>query len=576
MGDTVSNQNRVIATQGSGHKPMTAGATDVCMMPGKPETAAPFSNNIASDPHLHGGTNSQRTTIGQDKIWVDGGRVGTPGAGPSSPDHPPQTMGVATGTPYKREAWNTSASGDLYVEGRGVVRSSDTTMQNGGNTTGQTDGSNLSVEKEQDAEFFENACKLVKLEGTTTGDEPVSLGKRSPNSAVDDYLHIHESEEVEFTVERVDTTSGSAAPAGVCALRPEHTIWRARRTGGNRDPMVKAEDSTDTFTVDTSLTDFGVDGIVDIKAGVLEVDWAAIVRLWRFEKYPTKIAVSATSCSGVKTAEIELKPKKGPYTFTFEFENENPSGPSPNKTKLSDNNTFRALMIAIAILKPGLQILEKVATLSSNIRYQCVFLEKSKIVLGISYERCTKSGSRWGVSYTPAHIRRVYQLDLSFAPLIKFLIEGNIALVDVVQAWAPGIGTWVSKFLKKIKASGVRADLGVKLELTIGGQFGLDQHMEFLGSATSVYATFAITFYLRVTLELAVAEAWVLAEVKGSVRFFLAPPKEAGALASAGYQGKVEFEVEFGGKAWIFEAKKKFKVWEFAPDPKEYQLPPPG
>jgi hypothetical protein len=128
----ITNHDKQIATTKSGHTATTKTAKDVHKNVDNPDDTAPFKNFVKSDKLVNA---SKITFFGKGKVWL--GPVSK--LIPSDPDHPDWNPGVVS-KKYKHEAKATSWSPDLYVEGKFVVRTGDTTTQNKKNTTGVVQG----------------------------------------------------------------------------------------------------------------------------------------------------------------------------------------------------------------------------------------------------------------------------------------------------------------------------------------------------------------------------------------------------------------------------------------------------
>ena len=125
---TVSNQNLTVVTKGTPHVAV-ATAPDECFVPGKP-TAQPFPNFVPSCLLLKGKTDT--VFIERFPILTMKGELGPV----SFPAHEGTRGGRRSGT-YRMEANPTCGSLDVFIEGCAVIRCSDTTTQNHGNTEGR-------------------------------------------------------------------------------------------------------------------------------------------------------------------------------------------------------------------------------------------------------------------------------------------------------------------------------------------------------------------------------------------------------------------------------------------------------
>ncbi len=573
---TVSNQKRAIATRGTMHKATTFAPSDVCLDPAS-GTTVPGVNYIYTKNKLDPGTNSQRTFIKRFRIWIDGGAVGKPGGTDSLPPHPPHVIGVRTQVPYLKAAWNSTCSRDVLVEARGVVRTGDFTHQNLRNTTGTVDGSELEPDRDPTEEYFANACKIMKLEGKSSGKEGHALYKKSKKAKKSDYLHVFEGDTIDLEVERWDTTAKPGGVVTTCALTPDHAHWTATRTGGGFEEMEETG-TGDTFTVPATLTDLGMDLPSSVsltaKAGPVSVEWSQLVKFWRAQQSPAEINVRALSCGGGQTANIVVKPK-GDVTFKIAFEKETPEGGSPNERAIGDNNTARTLFLCLAMLKPPLAVLKAVSNISSNIKFDYSFLDGVSIEFKMGYKRCTEDTTRRGDSFTKAHIRPNWSIALELDPLVKVSLAGNIALVDVVQVWLPGAGSAIAKLLKRINLSLAKLELKLELAAGVGGEFACDQDNK-LDSSQFIYGKVTLTLSLTLTIELSVIEASLGASVVGELKVGVGPPKVKDTLLQTHFKGEVRTEIKLSGKIWIYEASATYKGPKFSPPEKVWNLPAPS
>lgn len=570
---TVSNQKRAIATRGTMHKPTTTAPTDQCFDPCQPPSVAPYVNYIYTKDKLHPGTNSQRTYIKKMRIWINGGAVGQVGGMDSLDPHPPHTMGLCTGVPYQKQAYNTTSSGDLFVEGRGVVRTDDRTIQNLNNTTGGVDGSELEPARDPTEDHFKNACKIMKLEGTSSGKFAHALFKKSPTSTKHDYLHVFEGDTISLEVERWDTTAKPGGVVHTCALVPDHAHWIATRTGGGADRKEETGKG-DKFTVTAGLTDLGTDMIISDGSTGSAADWALLVKAWRIHKAPAEINVRALACGGGQAANIVIKPI-GKATFTLAFSKEQPEGGSPNERKIGHNNTFRSLFLCLALLKPPLAVLKAVANIGSNVKFDYKFLDGVSVEFQLEYKRCTENTTRRGDSFTTAHIRPWWSIEVAADPLVEVSLAGSVALVDLVQVWLPGAGSAIAKLLKRVKLSLAKIELSLTFKCAVSGQFVWDQNNS-LSSSAFIWAKFTLTLALTLKVELSIVEAYIQAFVTGELKIGLGPPVVKDSLMQVRFAGEVKTGVKLGGKIWIYEASETYDGPKFSPPETTKNLPAPG
>jgi hypothetical protein len=122
-----SNQGRSIVTKGTSDQAV-ATTPDVCLVPGQP-APVPSSNHVESS--MLGAGATTMTFIDGAPVWTSAGQLGPP----SEPAHAGTGGGMCSGT-YRSVATPTSYSKDVIMEGGGVVRLFDSTLQNRGNAVG--------------------------------------------------------------------------------------------------------------------------------------------------------------------------------------------------------------------------------------------------------------------------------------------------------------------------------------------------------------------------------------------------------------------------------------------------------
>jgi hypothetical protein len=217
MPDTVSNQNRTVVHKGSTH---TAVATepDVCKVP--PGIPTPFENTVPST-RLTSNTTTQ-TFIQNNVICIQGTYIG-----PLSDSAHAGVLGGVTSSTYRMEAEATSWSRDVLAEGKGVVRTNDTTTQNHGNTSGIVVAGFLVAAEQGFESLASKKCRIEPLRGVC--DHGRELGWPTPTRNGDpEYLEILADDEVLFHTIRKDITKTPHEIEPPCAATGHtHTYWKA-------------------------------------------------------------------------------------------------------------------------------------------------------------------------------------------------------------------------------------------------------------------------------------------------------------------------------------------------------------
>jgi Domain of unknown function (DUF4150) len=127
VSNTTTNQDREVCTQGSDHIAV-ATDPDLCYVPGESAPRA-FPNTVETSRLGRGKT--WRTYIDSEAVWIDHAKLGPP----SEPAHEGTDGGKRSGT-YRDVAEATSWSPDVFFENGKLIRCSDSTTQNSGNSNG--------------------------------------------------------------------------------------------------------------------------------------------------------------------------------------------------------------------------------------------------------------------------------------------------------------------------------------------------------------------------------------------------------------------------------------------------------
>lgn len=503
MGNTTSNQKRVVATKGTPHIPMTKGATDIGIDPctGK---EAPFPNQVKM-ALLKPGTS--KTFIANEPIWTTPHQVG----GPSEPSKAPFVIGKSSGT-HIEEAKATSYSQDVYAEGNGVVRTNDSTTQNHANTTGYVDGSALDGKPNADEDFLKAQCTIVELTGINeVEDTPppgVTLGKTTaarnlgyPGATEKGvppyYIEILSSTEVKFKCVRKDVTKPQPDNP-TCWQKNTHTKWLAKRTGEG-ETEAKPVEGTDEYTVTKDLTKLMI-GNEDRKLGKklasqtiskderqlvgdvhreregneklsvkdkskTSVDGAlgsleAAFAYFLYWAKPVNVNVQAISCAGSRNAQIRVFPKekvKVEVTFSESVEMNlanNGKGKSAQKALAAAWGAINKLRGVEYMVRKFAELAQKDITVE--------FCSEFKIGIEVNFKCCTQEKKGfWGKQYTPAHVGMPWKISLSSPTLLGISVQIDISLLNLV---GPGVGEAAATGLRRI---GIKADVFFKCELKV-------------------------------------------------------------------------------------------------------------
>lgn len=602
--DTVSNQDRAIATRGTKHKATTVDKPDMCYAKTEtPDKATPFPNHIYTFERLDPGTNtSSKTLINNNRIWIDGGRVGKIGGLESMESHPPKNQGQRTQTWYRKEAWNTSCSTEVFAEGKGVVRTDDTTAQNKENTTGKVDGSEVEVTDELTEAFYKNACKIKILKGEVKAEKGggAKLQKKRKTARKEDYLEVYNGETVELEVTRVDATKSPEVENPTCQLEGDHAHWRAQREYDGE--VVEGEKGTgDKYTIDKALTDVGLElssttisdktdagkgqpggggagNRTGRSAGMTLITPGQFIRFFRCQKNPPLITVGAKACGGEALAYIAVKPKGG-FKVSITLENEG-TRPGANDDKTSELGAFGALLEKIRKIDEivdKIKAVEKISRpkkmLQANRKPNVInFLTGVTLELGCEYKRCEKTDK----DFTPAHIRRAWYFKIE-GELLKIELSVEVPLDTFAGSFIGGpAGAAVAKAMNRAGISIVFATFTAGLTFTVNGQLGWDQHDAFVGGETGFGGAIVISFEAKVTVDVFLVEFSIgfKVSVPGEANF--RPADRPGILMYYNWNISVGSTLFLTGRVWRFEKTVTFEGPGFKPDPKRQDIPLPG
>jgi Domain of unknown function (DUF4150) len=541
MGDTASNQKRVIATKGTQHVATTKGATDAAIDPSSGARASFM--NLVKMPKLYPGT--CRTFIAKHRIWTTPHRVGPV----SEPPHPPFVKGVCSGT-HIQEAKATSYSLDVLAEGNGVVRTNDMTTQNHANTVGYVDGSAISDKAAADEAFLKKQCTITKLTGVNEAEieapEGLSFGKKTgarnlgypgkEQAGVPPYyIEILSGTEVKFEVTRKDITTPTPGPPH-CWKQSEHTKWLAKRTGEGATEAKPAQ-GVDKFTVGSALTKLhieAVEGWSDASSAKKEatkggqwspttvsrkgnpgplktktdtrvsatakVDGAltsidAAIAYFVYKYNPVNVSVEAISCGAARKAEIRVFPKskvKVEVSLTASVGATNTTEAYMNGGRGQGARAIKAAQKSLAKLRDVADSVKKLAALAQK-TVSIDFCVDTKLSFELNYKPCTEEKlGRYGRQYTPAHVGLVWKLSFSSPMLIGFSFRLSMSILNFV---APCLGEAAATGLRRL---GIKIDLFFQADLSVPLTFSLGQDEYDYWTSTGVEVAIKPTFFFGI------------------------------------------------------------------------------
>jgi hypothetical protein len=234
---SASNSGRRIVTSGSGHMGVASMMPDICFKQEK-ANPAPFENYNPST-HLQKGTT--KTRIGGASIWTEHGHLGTP----SLPTHDGLKGGIISGT-YCDQTLPVTCSPNLSIEGGRVVRSSDYTFQNAGNTLGTITEMTEAQKLEMQEDLLDGLDKVVAIEGICTHGRLLDVPRGGQRTGELTYLEILNEDTVVFRSTRINAFTNGAQEC----RRGGHAKWVATRSGLKPVTVIG-----DLFTLPGSFTD---------------------------------------------------------------------------------------------------------------------------------------------------------------------------------------------------------------------------------------------------------------------------------------------------------------------------------
>jgi hypothetical protein len=563
--DTASNQKRTIATKGTKHIARTTGPTDVCKNP-KGDTA-PFDNFVPTTRLLKGQT--QVTKIAGSPIWNQAGEVGPP----SDPAHDPFPIGVKSGVYYRKEATPTSWSQDLFTENKPVIRTNDTTDQNRKNTTGFVDGSKLGEGEGLTEELAKKKCCFTNkaahgVEGLTGKQDDRELGWVGKDKTGEaDFLEILAGKEVKLKSTRIDLTKPGMALNPKCELVPEHTTWRAKRTGGGAEDKEKTGSGIE-FLLDKGLTqpskswyvNRGSDG-ADKKVGEEETKLSArktetsaakvgiegtsssvraAVQMWKFKKNPCTIQVEAFACGGSRKVLIRVYPDQSievAVSLGGEIETENKLSRQPAKDW-------------VAQIVDSMRMAQKVGELvnrllsCAKIKTKITLFAGFKITFKLGFKECKEEKvTRFGDYRSKAHVGLAWKLSMSSMPLLAFEFSYALSLLTFAAPYFPAIVGWLRDF-------NIRADLvftgSLSIELSIDvGSDELD--VPYGGGSLTLGPTLTIALVFETGMKILTLSA----SFPGKIQFSFLTGDEPNVLIRLAVSGEIKTVLT----AKLFEGK---------------------
>lgn len=209
-GPTVANHGLGVATTTSAHDAV-AGPPDVCLDPPK-KTPAPFPNVAPTDRATEHTT--PKTKFQEGPVVRVGDAIGPP----TDPAHPNTGGGVVSGT-YREEARADKGSPEIRTEGKPPTRTTDTTSQNHGNTTGALVAAPSPADL---AAAAAEALKTCSYKESTIKCSHQAVTKKAK-------IKVKRGDTVTIDAKRINAKVAGAAPA---CHAPPHMKWHIVRTGG--------------------------------------------------------------------------------------------------------------------------------------------------------------------------------------------------------------------------------------------------------------------------------------------------------------------------------------------------------
>ena len=510
--DSVSNQNRVIATKGTKHKARTRGDTDICKNP-KGDTK-PFPNEVPTKRLLKNRT--QITRIATDPIWIKPSEVGPF----SDPAHDPFPIGAKSNKPYRGWAKATSYSDDVFSEGQPVVRTDDTTTQNRENTTGYVDGSEVQLTEGLTERMAKLKCCFPEeggLEGESgEGSLQRKLGWDGPKPAhgEGDFLEVLSGAKVKLTSKRVDISNEKQPKVDPqCELVPEHTTWLVTRKGGG-SPDLEKRDKGKVYEISDKMTcGWGIfsDRIGNIDGtGKNQTKWdgadksikqkttvsgvgegiQAFYELWKFRNGPAVILAQAQSCGGTKTAKICVFPgKQIKVTVTRGKETER----KPESEKGTD--LLESLFNKLAWVEKVAKVCKFACELKPGFQFTYKMLEGLQLDVEAYYKACRETKkTRHGNWKTPAHVGFYWRVSIAISPLIEFGVRVAISIVSFICPLLQGAADILEKF-------NIKADIEVSASIACTPKFTVGQDEYEYFTATGGTITLTLTFTAELIIQ---------------------------------------------------------------------------
>jgi hypothetical protein len=554
--DSVSNQNRVIATKGTKHKARTRGPTDVCKNP-KGDTA-PFPNEVPTKRLLKNRT--QITRIAADPIWIKPSEVGPF----SDPVHAPFPIGANNNKPYRSWAKATSYSSDVFSEGEPVVRTDDNTTQNRENTTGYVDGSEVQLSEGLTEALARLKCCFPEeggLEGESgEGKDARHLGwdGPKPEHRDGDFLEVLSGSKIKLTSKRVDISNEKAPitdPA--CQLVPEHTTWLITRQGGGSAAVTKREKGK-VYTVGSELTcGWGIfaDRLGNLEGtGKNKTKWDVeektikqkttvsgagetiqfLYELWKFRNGPAVILAQAQSCGGNKTATIRVFPgKQVKLTFTRGKETE-------RKTESEKGNELvESLFNKLAWVDKIAKVCKFAFELKPGFKFTYKMLEGFQLDIEAGYKVCKETKkTRHGILKTPAHVGLPWRVSVAMSPLLEIGCRLAISIVSFICPLLEGAANILEKY--DIKADiELSASLSCVPKITVGQ----DEFEYFTSTGGTITLTLTFTAELIIQLTKKIKALTAGLRAAGSIELQVGCPESRDYLFKLIFSGAIETSV---------------------------------
>jgi hypothetical protein len=530
MSGTVSNHDTMIATSGTPHVAKANPSTvDLCY----DVTQKPIPGDNKINTYQLGKGKPTKTFIAGHPAWTANGWLDTQ---PSWPAHGGIKGGVhknigEKGLNYTQYAYPASYSADVKIEGFGVVRTNDSTMQNGGNCSGYVDGSNLKQWTDSTTELQKQKCTIKKVTGSCSHGRPLGAPPNADKGADGFFLDVLGGDTVTLQSVRKNVSVPGKETAPSC---PVHTYWYARRTGIDNvevkkdkiadifqlegdmlaDPMPELSSALDGISAsegkadrskrqtDAVATSRALGQAADLNAAGNKNVTIILDETTKKEKDAQAKKPEPTGRRGAQKKEEEAFAKNVKTATTaadiakllaqlwlhWQFER-NP--PVVNVTAVACSGSkhvklrvFPAAEVTYSIPCEALQkVMDKLHNIGSvtnmvrdklKVKTEFEFLQGFSFEFAMGYKELTadKNGR------FKTEVRRAWNLGLKIEKVIYLYAEGNLSFITIVgNGLFPGLGTVLDE-LAALAGFTLSGFISMSLTLSIQVSGGMDQYFQ--------------------------------------------------------------------------------------------------